>query len=289
MAENREIDEVTGQETTGHEWDGIKELDSPMPRWWVWTFYVTIAWAVAFMIAMPSVPLVSTYTKGVLGFSQREAVRQDIAEARQAQSGFLTRIEQASLQEIASVSDLQEFAMAGGRSAFAVNCSQCHGAGGAGAPGFPNLNDDAWLWGGNLDQIYETLRVGIRAEHPDTRFNQMPAFLGDEILTRDQVDDVVEYVLQISNQDNDAQAAARGRVVFNEQCASCHQASGKGSYDLGSPNLTDAIWLYGGSRSEIWQTVANSRNGVMPNWDDKLDEVTRKQLSIYVHALGGGE
>jgi len=284
-----EIDEVTGQRTTGHEWDGIKELTSPIPRWWVWTFYVTIAWAVAFMIAMPAIPLVSDYTKGVLGYSQRAAVRADIEEAREAQGVFRDRIEQASLTEIRDIPDLFDFAVAGGKSAFSVNCSQCHGAGGAGAPGFPNLNDDAWIWGGKPEEILDTIRVGIRSDHPDTRFNQMPAFLADELLTREEVSNVVEYVLQISGQSHESEAAARGKTVFREQCASCHQESGKGIRELGAPNLTDAIWLYGGSRDEIRRTVSLARNGVMPAWEDKLDEVTRKQLAIYVHALGGGE
>lgn len=289
MSENKEIDEITGQETTGHEWDGIKELNSPLPRWWLWTFYVTIVWSIAYWIAMPAIPLVSSHTKGLLGYSQRETVREDIAAARDAQGVFRTRLEEASLAEIQDVTELREFAIAGGKSAFAVNCSQCHGAGGAGAPGYPNLNDDAWLWGGTIDQIHETIRVGIRSDHDDTRFNEMPAFLRDELLPRDQVDDVVEYVLSISGQDHDAAASARGQVVFVEQCAACHTETGKGNRELGAPDLTDAIWLYGGDRADIWATVANSRNGVMPAWDDKLDPVTRKQLAVYVHALGGGE
>ncbi len=289
MSDTREIDEVTGQETTGHEWDGIKELDTPMPRWWLWTFYATIVWAIAYMIAMPAVPLVSDYTKGVLGYSQRDTVRTQIVEAREAQSAFISRIEEASLEEILDVDDLREFAVAGGRSAFAVNCSQCHGANGAGAPGYPNLNDDAWIWGGSIQDIHETIRVGIRSEHDDTRFNEMPAFLKDELLPREQVADVVEYVLAISGQEHQADAAVRGRDVFVEQCAACHKENGKGDRELGAPNLVDAIWLYGGDRDSIWDTVANARNGVMPNWDDKLDPVTRKQLSVYVHSLSGGE
>lgn len=289
MTNNREIDELTGQETTGHEWDGIKELNSPLPRWWLWTFYLCIIWAVAYWVAMPAIPLVSGYTKGVLGYSQRDKVQEQLDDAFAAQGSFRTRIEEASLAEIQDVPELQEFAMAGGRSAFAVNCSQCHGAGGAGAPGFPNLNDDAWIWGGSLEQIHETIRVGIRSSHEDTRFNQMPAFLKDEILERPQVDAVVEYVLRESGQDHDAIVAAAGREVYVEQCAACHQESGRGDRELGAPNLVDAIWLYGGTREEIWNTVANARNGVMPNWDDKLDPIVRKQLAIYVHALGGGE
>lgn len=289
MTDNREIDELTGQETTGHEWDGIKELNSPLPRWWLWTFYICIVWAVAYWVAMPAIPLVSGYTKGVLGYSQRDKVQEQISEAFAAQGSYRTRIEEASLAEIQDVPELFEFAMAGGKSAFAVNCSQCHGAGGAGAPGFPNLNDDAWIWGGSVDQIYETIRVGIRSGHDDTRFNEMPAFLKAQLLERPQVDAVVEYVLQQSGQEHDATAAAAGREVFVEQCAACHKENGRGDPELGTPNLVDAIWLYGGSREDIWNTVANARNGVMPNWDDKLDPIVRKQLAIYVHALGGGE
>lgn len=289
MTENREIDEVTGQETTGHEWDGIKELNSPLPRWWLWTFYICIVWSVAYWIAMPAIPLMSDYTRGVLGYSQRESVRNQIEEAYAAQGAFRSKIEEASFEEILDVDELREFAIAGGRSAFAVNCSQCHGAGGAGAPGFPNLNDDAWIWGGSVEQIHETIRVGIRSDHPDTRFNEMPAFLKDELIERDQVDAVVEYVLQISGQEHDAAGAEAGREVFMEQCVACHMENGRGDPELGAPNIADAIWLYGGSREEIWDTVANARNGVMPNWDEKLDPIVRKQLAIYVHALGGGE
>ena len=289
MTEKREIDDVTGQATTGHEWDGIKELNSPLPRWWLWTFYITIVWAVGYWIAMPAIPLVSDYSRGVLGYSQRESVREETAEAYVAQGAFRTRIEEASLEEIQDVPELFEFAVAGGRSAFAVNCSQCHGAGGAGTPGYPNLNDDAWIWGGSIEQIHETIRVGIRSDHPDTRFNEMPAFLKDELIDRDQVDAVVEYVLQISGQDHDAAGAAAGREVYMEQCAACHMENGRGDPELGGPNIADAIWLHGGSREEIWDTVANARNGVMPNWDEKLDPIVRKQLAIYVHALGGGE
>lgn len=289
MADQKEIDDVTGQETTGHEWDGIKELNSPLPRWWLWTFYATIIWSVAYMIAMPAIPLVSDYTRGILGYSQRDAVQADIEAAFDAQSSFRNRIEQASLEEIQDIPELFEFAVAGGRSAFAVNCSQCHRAAGAGAPGYPNLNDDAWIWGGTVDDIHETIRVGIRSDHPDTRFNEMPAFLKDELLERDQVAAVVEYVLQASGQEHDVAQAAAGREVFVEQCAACHQENGRGNRELGAPNLVDAIWLFGGSREDIWEVVANGRNGVMPEWEDKLDPITRKQLAIYVHALGGGE
>lgn len=289
MTPEKEIDPVTGQETTGHEWDGIKELDNPLPRWWLWTLYITILWAIGYWIAMPSWPLVSDYTRGVLGYSQREVVRDAVAAGKAAQAGFLTRIRDTELETIRTDSELFEFALAGGRSAFLVNCSQCHGTGGAGAPGFPNLNDDDWLWGGALSDIHETIRVGIRSDHDEARFNEMPAFLGDEILTPKEVDDVVAYVGRFAGESTEAAAAERGKTVFEEQCVACHGEGGVGDPELGAPNLTDAIWLNGGSLDDIRRVVTKGRNAVMPSWEARLDPETIKQLTIYVHALGGGE
>jgi cytochrome c oxidase cbb3-type subunit 3 len=261
----------------------------PLPRWWIWTFYVTIVWSVAYWVAMPSWPLVSDYTRGLLGYSQRATVARQIAAAKAAQVQYLDRIAASDLATVRNTPDLLEFALAGGRSAFSVNCVQCHGSGGSGAPGFPNLNDDAWLWGGTLDAIHTTLLHGIRADDPDTRLNDMPAFVRDELITRPQANDVVEYVLMISGQDHDAAAAARGKTVFAEQCASCHGDNGKGKQDLGAPNLTDAIWLYGGDRGALQQTVIGGRKGVMPAWQGVLDPQTLRMLAVYVHSLGGGE
>lgn len=289
MSDQKEIDPVTGQQTTGHEWDGIKELDNPLPRWWVWTFYITIVWAVGYWVAMPSWPLVSGYTRGVLGYSQRDVVREAVAAGKSAQEGSLKRIRESDLAAIRDDSDLLEFALAGGRSAFLVNCSQCHGTGGAGTPGFPNLNDDDWLWGGTVTDIHETIRVGIRSDHDEARSNEMPAFLRDEILTQEQVDDVVAYVGRFAGESVDAAAAARGDDVFVEQCVACHGEGGIGDQELGAPNLTDAIWLNGSSLDDIRRVVTNGRNAVMPAWEDRLDPETLKKLAVYVHALGGGE
>jgi cytochrome c oxidase cbb3-type subunit 3 len=289
MADRKPVDEVTGIETTGHEWDGIRELNQPLPRWWVWTFYVTIVWSIAYWIAMPSWPWISDYSRGLLGYSQRATVAEQIAGAKAAQAQYLDRIAASDVATIRNTPDLLEFALAGGRSAFAVNCVQCHGSGGAGAPGYPNLNDDAWLWGGTLDAIRTTLRHGIRSDDPQTRFNEMPAFVRDGLLTREQASDVVEYVLQVSGQDHDTAAATRGKGVFSEQCVSCHGADARGQQDLGAPNLTDAIWLYGGDREALRQQLFAGRNGVMPAWQGILDPQTLKMLAVYVHSLGGGE
>ena len=289
MASGKEVDQTSGTETTGHEWDGIKELNTPLPRWWLWTFYACIVWAVGYWLLMPAWPLVSSYTKGLLGHSQRASVAESIAQARQAQSAYVQRIQAASLPEIESDPTLREFALAGGRSAFAVNCSQCHGLGAAGSPGYPNLNDDDWLWGGTLDAIDQTIRFGIRSGRDEARVGDMPAFQRDGILDRAQVEDVAAYVLSLSGNVEDAAAVARGAAVFAEQCVACHQEGGVGSHELGAPNLADGIWLYGGDRATVIRTIGGGRTGVMPAWVGRLDAATIKQLAVYVHTLGGGE
>ncbi|NQW12420.1 MAG: cytochrome-c oxidase, cbb3-type subunit III [Alphaproteobacteria bacterium] len=290
MATSPEKDPFSGIETTGHEWDGIKELNNPLPRWWLWILYACVVWAVGYWIAMPAWPLISSYTKGVLGHSQRVIIAESIEQAKQAQAQWLTRIEAASVADIRADPELLDFALAGGRSAFAVNCSQCHGRGAAGFKGYPNLNDDAWLWGGTVEQIYFTIKHGIRTQDdPDARWSQMPAFGKDGLLEREQIGAVVEYTLAISGQEHDADRAAQGQAVFVEQCAACHLESGTGNIELGAPNLTDAIWLYGGDRQALTDAVVNARFGVMPAWGLKLDDATVKQLAVYVHALGGGQ
>ena len=284
-----EIDDVTGVETTGHEWDGIKELNKPLPKWWLWVLYVTIIWSVAYWIAMPSWPLVADYTKGLLGYSQRQVVANSIADARAAQAQYLDRIAATDLAGIKADPDLLQFALAGGQAAFGDNCAPCHGRGAQGAVGYPNLNDDAWLWGGTLDDIHHTLNVGIRSGHPDTRDNAMPAFGRDELLEPAQISDVTDYVLSLSGLEANAEAAERGKEIFAEQCAACHGEDGKGNTELGSPNLTDGIWLYGGTRDDITDVIRNSRSGVMPAWDGRLSPETIKQLAVFVHSLGGGQ
>lgn len=284
-----EIDAATGTETTGHEWDGIKELNKPLPKWWVWVFYATVVWAVGYWILMPSWPLVSSYTKGFLGYSQRETVTQAVADARAAQAGFRDKIAAADLAAIQSDPELLRFALAGGEAAFGDNCAPCHGRGAQGATGFPNLRDDSWLWGGSLDAIHKTIQHGIRSDDPDARTNQMPAFGRDGILTPPQVNDVAEFVLSLSGRAGDTAAAERGKPLFADNCAVCHGPDGKGNQELGAPSLTDQIWLYGGDKPAIVATITSARNGVMPAWTGRLSPDTIKQLAIYVHSLGGGQ
>lgn len=294
MVDTPERDEITGIDTTGHEWDGIKELNNPLPRWWVLTFYACIIWAVIYAVLMPSVPYFKdgemVYYKGYLNYSQRDSVAKDIEAAKAAKSVHMDKITAASLSEIKADEELLSFAIRGGRSAFGDNCAPCHGSGAQGFVGFPNLNDDDWIWGGALDDIHMTIENGIRWDsNEDTRLSDMPKYLDDEMLTRDQIKDVTQHVLTLSGSSTDAEAATRGAVIFEEECSMCHTATGVGDRSVGAPNLSDAIWLYGGTEQDIYTTIAHARRGVMPAWVGRLDAATIKQLTLYVHGLGGGE
>lgn len=275
--------------TTGHEWDGIRELDNPLPRWWLWTWYACIVWAIAYWVVMPAWPLITGYTTGVIGYSQRAVVEKQIARNIDAQAVYLKQIAAKSLSQIRNDAELLSFSMAGGRSAFAVNCSQCHGSGAQGSAGYPNLNDDDWIWGGKLEQISYTIRHGIRNGDDNARASEMPAFGVDELLEPTQIDDVVEFVVSLSGRAANTETAKRGSSVFAEQCAACHGKDGKGNPEFGAPNLADGIWLFGGDRPSIRDTVRNSRKGVMPAWKDRLTPEAIKQLTIFVHSLGGGQ
>jgi cytochrome c oxidase cbb3-type subunit 3 len=284
-----EKDSITGIETTGHEWDGLKELNNPLPRWWLWVLIATIVWSLGYWVVYPAWPVPGMgHTKGMFGYSSRAALDTEVNAAKAGQAQMLAKISAVRVEEIARDPDLRAFALAAGRSAFQINCSQCHGTGAAGSAGFPNLNDDDWLWGGKVTDIYRTLQYGVRWTHDDTRLSDMPAFLTDGILKPNQIDDVADFVLSLGGKRADPAAAARGKQVYAEQCAVCHGENGKGNIEVGSPNLTDGIWLYGGDRNAIITSVRYSRKGVMPGWADRLDATTLKELAVYVHALGGG-
>jgi cytochrome c oxidase cbb3-type subunit 3 len=285
----KDIDEVTGVETTGHEWDGLKELNKPLPRWWLWTFYATILWSIGYWALYPSWPTLSGYTRGVLGYSQRATVDREIAAARAAQSRFRDELAATPLADVKRNPELLRFATAGGAAAFGTNCAPCHGRGAQGAVGYPNLNDDEWIWGGSIDDIYDTIRFGIRSGHKQARESQMPRYGIDKLLDDKQIADTAEYVLSLSGRASDQAAAARGKIVFAEQCAACHGDDGKGKPELGAPNLTDAIWLYGASKQAVMESIRTGRGGMMPAWEGRLDPVTLKSLAVYVHSLGGGQ
>jgi cytochrome c oxidase cbb3-type subunit 3 len=289
---HREVDPVTGTATTGHEWDGLKELNTPLPRWWLYIFYATIIWAIGYWVVYPAWPLLTSYTKGTFGWQSREAVQEDLTKLRAQRGPMMDKLAQASVADIAGSRELLDFARAVGKPAFAENCAPCHGAGGGGAKGYPNLNDDDWLWGGNLADVQQTIEHGIRAPG-DTATRQgsgpMPAFGRDGMLTRAQIStlaDYVRYIAQVSTDEIDVEA---GKKLFAENCAVCHGPDGKGKREFGAPNLTDAIWLYGPDKKSIVEGLTNGRGNVMPAWSGRLDETTIKALTVYVHGFGGGE
>jgi cytochrome c oxidase cbb3-type subunit 3 len=289
MAAQPERDELTGVTTTGHVWDGIKELNNPLPKWWVYVFYATILFSMLWWVLYPAWPLPGGATPGVLGSNQRLELEQRLAAAREAQRVYLDRIAAADTAAILADQELLAFASVGGRIAFNNNCAQCHGLGGAGQGFFPTLADDDWLWGGTPEAIQTTITHGIRNGGDEARDSQMPAFGVDGILDRAQIGELVQHVLALGGREHDAAMAEAGAALFAENCAACHGEDGKGLQDFGAPNLTDAIWLYGGEPAQIEAQIWKPRLGVMPAFGGRLDETTIKMLTAYVHGLGGGE
>ena len=288
--DDKVIDHATGTAKVGHEWDGIEELDTPLPRWWLWTFYASILFALVYVVLYPAIPMLHSASTGLLGWTSRGVLADDMAREKAEHQAVRAAIAATPIEALAENPALQRAAIEGGHAAFKVNCVQCHGAGAAGAKGYPNLNDDDWLWGGDLTTIQQTLINGIRQPGNDaTRSSQMPSFGRDGILTGRQVQDVVSFVRVLSKQDPANAASARGAVLFAGNCAVCHGAGGEGNRSVGAPKLSDRIWLYGGDRAALTNTVTNAHGGVMPAWGGRLDPVTIKMLSVYVHSLGGGE
>lgn len=276
--------------TTGHEWDGIREYDNPMPRWWLWTFYLTIIWGIGYTIAYPAWPGIKGATEGLLGYSTRAEVASEIDEVNARNEAINARLASTELTAISSDPELNGYANSAGAAVFKTWCAQCHGSGAAGAKGYPNLLDNDWLWGGDIESIHQTVTAGIRNEENfDARYSEMPAFGRDELLEDEQIDQVVNFVMSLSGDPMDASLVSEGATVFADNCASCHGDAGLGDRDQGAPNLADAIWLFGGSYGDIRETVSNSRFGVMPSWDTRLTEAQIRAVSAYVHQLGGGE
>lgn len=288
MAENKRIDAPTGTQTVGHEWDGIEELDTPMPRWWVLTFWACIIWALGYVVLFPAIPMLNSATQGVWNWSSRGQFEQELKAETLRRAPITNALAAIPVEQLAGNEKLYQAAIEGGRAAFKVHCVQCHGSGAAGSKGYPNLNDDDWLWGGDLASVHYTLTNGVRQpDHEATRFSQMPAFAG--VLANGEIDAVTSYVRSLSGLEKASAKSAAGATVFATNCASCHGADGKGMREFGAPNLADGIWLYGGDKASLTTTVNKARYGVMPRWDNRLDPVTIKMLSAYVHSLGGGE
>ncbi len=293
MAEEKRYDPVSGQYTTGHNFDGIEELNNPIPKWWWWTLAITIVYSIGYIIVYPSIPLGTEYVKGTFNWTSRQQVEIDLAKARESQNVYQEQLKTATFEQIVETPDLRSFALTGGKAAFVDNCAPCHAQGGAGIEGlYPTLADDDWLWGGSFDSILTTLQHGIRANDEDTRASSMPAFGTDELLEPDQINDVAHYVLSLSgtqSQDVTASELARGAEIYATQCVSCHMAEGAGSQEFGAPRLNDQIWFYGGDFASVRSQINAPKHGVMPAWGERFEASTLKMLTIYVHSLGGGE
>ncbi len=291
-------DDKNQVQTTGHEWDGIQEYNNPLPRWWVWIFYATIIWGLGYTVAFPAWPLLGGETPGMLHFSTRANVAADIAHFEEMNAGVKAELASADMTTLQSNPDVYNYAIQSGRATFATYCSQCHGSGAAGAAGYPNLLDNDWIWGGDIESIFYTINHGVRnGEDDDARLSQMPAFGKDELLSAEEIDNVVNYVRSLSGLDDvDATKAAAGATVFVDNCAACHGEDGKGSLangieDMGAPNLTDAIWLYGSDYATVAHNVNVGPFGVMPAWgkNPSFDEAKLKAVAAYVYQLGGGQ
>jgi cytochrome c oxidase cbb3-type subunit 3 len=293
MADHPERDEITGRYTTGHEWDGIKELNTPLPKWWVWVFYVTIAWSVVYSVVYPSWPAMAGFFGGVAGWNARSDLAADLDAAREARSEWLTQIAAKDVAEVLEDDTLRRYAMRGGEVLFKENCAPCHQTGGAGARGYPTLADDEWLWGGTPDAILTTIRYGIRDQDNDeTRFSEMTAFGEWELLTPEQIEAVASFVFALSN--GEAPEEGEGYDIFVQQCSACHSAvpgtaDGEGNQMLGGPPLNNRIFLYGGTQEDIASQVFKPTHGVMPPWENRLSDEEIKLLAVYVHSLGGGQ
>lgn len=288
--EHKEIDPLTGTATTGHEWDGLHELNTPLPRWWLWTFYATIIWAIGYWVVYPAWPLITSATQGTFGWHSRSAVVGDLEQIKLIRGPMVDKLANTPLADIEKDAQLLDFTRAYGRAVFVDNCAPCHGAGGGGAKGYPNLNDDDWLWGGKVTDIYQTITYGARSTSDKGRQGNMPPFGRDGTLKSDQISAVADYVRSLSGLPTGKGADLDvGKKIFADNCALCHGPDGKGNRELGSANLTDKIWLYGSDKETIMQGVFNGHGGVMPAWGGRLSEPTIKALAVYVHTLGGGE
>lgn len=284
-----EKDVISGRDTTGHVWDGVRELNTPIPRWWLYTLIAICVWGVGFSVLYPSVPGLFGYYHGLIGFSTRQTVTADVAALAATRASSMDRIKTAPMSQISADPKLMAVAMASGRITFANNCQPCHGAGGGGRPGYPTLASDSWIWGGKLDDIQTSVTHGIRSEDPDARVSQMPRFGADGVLKPIEIAAVADYVLALRGAIKLGTDVTAGTKIFAENCVGCHGDTGEGKREVGAPNLRSAVNLYGASKEAIITQISLPRQGVMPSWNSRLDAATIKSVAIYVHSLGGGE
>jgi cytochrome c oxidase cbb3-type subunit 3 len=284
-----EKDAHTGRDTTGHEWDGLKELNNPLPKWWLYILLATIVWAVGYCVLYPSVPYGTGYYHGLLGYSQRKTVDADVAAVAAQRAGSMDKIRQISFADIRKDPQLLAVAETAGRITFANNCQPCHGAGGGGRPGYPALAAGDWMWGGTLEAIQQTVTHGIRSGDPDARNSAMPRFGVDNMLKPEEIQSVADYVMTLFGKPEPGKDVTAGRKLFTDNCAVCHGDAGQGNREVGAPRLAAHIHLHANTRDDVVAQVTNPHMGVMPNWDQRLDPATIKAVTLYVHSLGGGE
>ena len=290
VRDRKGVRRVVDVPSTGHSWDGIEEYDNPLPRWWLWTFYATIIWGLAYVVTYPAIPLLTGSTKGVIGTTYRDNVAAEIQRVNDANAPVQAKLVQTPLDQIAADPELANYTANAGGAIFRTWCAQCHGSGAGGNPGYPTLLDNDWLWGGTLDEIHTTIQHGIRdPKDGDTRFSEMPKFGADGLLDNAQISQVVNYVLELGGRPHDAALAAEGKTVFADNCTACHGEDGTGDRAQGAPNLTDAVWLYGSDPATITRIVHDGPYGVMPAWAGRLSEADIRAVASYVHGLGGGE
>jgi cytochrome c oxidase cbb3-type subunit 3 len=288
--EVKERDPVTGRETTGHEWNGIKELDTPIPRGVLIFLIVTHIWAIAWWFLLPAWPIGTTYTKGLLGIDQRTTVAERVVKGQQERAVWNAQLVTEPYDVILADENLMQIVRDTGRQIFGDNCAACHGRDGRGSAGYPDLTDDDWLWRGGPEMIEQTLRYGINTTHPDSRIAQMPAFGRDQMLERHQVHSVAAFVYSLSNPEystgENLKRINAGRETYATTCAACHGDSAEGNRDVGAPNLKDDRWLYGGDLRTIIASIHGGRQGHMPTWDERMTKSEIRTLSLYVHDLG---
>jgi cytochrome c oxidase cbb3-type subunit 3 len=285
----KEIDKISGVETTGHEWDGLQELNNPAPRWWLIVFIVCCVWAFGYWIVYPAWPTFKDHTKGAFGWTEYKKLEKDQVAINSRKRRFLDQIEKMTVEQIRNTPEIFEFSVAAGEALFKDNCATCHQVGGAGAKGYPNLNDDEWIWGGTLAEIKQTITHGIRSKDEVAHNSAMPSFGKDGILTKEDISKVANYVMSMQgkNSNKDAEYLKSGSEIFANNCASCHGDKGLGNKDFGAPNLANAISLKAATQEEVFSQIWNAKMGMMPNWSERLTEEQIKLLTIYVHSLGG--
>jgi cytochrome c oxidase cbb3-type subunit III len=285
-----EKDAISGQDTTGHEWDGVKELNTPTPKWWLYVFMACIVWALGLFVIYPSIPYGTGYFHGLLGYSQRASVDAAVGKLVAQRKDSMDKIATMSFDAIKSDPALMEVALTSGRITFAEDCQPCHGAGGGGSPGYPALAAGAWIWGGTLPDIQQTITHGIRSTDPDARQSAMPRFGADGILKPAEIEAVTDYVwATFYGHPATGQDVSAGAKIFADNCTACHGDQGQGLREMGAPKLGSHVHLYGDTKETILRQVSLPRQGIMPNWGARLDPATIKAVTLYVHSLGGGE